>query len=36
MSAVADVLDSVWTLISWLERDPFGAQENYRSFANVI
>ena len=23
MTAVADVLDSLWTLISWLDRPPF-------------
>ncbi len=35
MSAVGDVLDSVWTLVSWLERDPFGGQEGYNNFTKV-
>lgn len=30
MSAVADVLDSLWILISWLGRPPFRGQKHYR------
>ncbi len=36
MSAVADVLDSACTVISWLDRDPFGDQDSYRHVAKVL
>ena len=32
MSAVADILDALWVLISWLERAPFNVQHHYNLF----
>ncbi len=32
MSAVADVLDSVWAVLSWLDRKPFKGQQHYGAF----
>jgi connector enhancer of kinase suppressor of Ras 2 len=32
MAAVADVLDSLWLLISWLDRAPFNAHHHYNLF----
>ena len=32
MSSVADVMDSLWTLISWLDRAPFTGQPHYEQF----
>ena len=32
MSSVADILDALWVLISWLERAPFNVQHHYNLF----
>ena len=32
MAAVADVLDSVWSLLSWLDRAPFSDHKHYTEF----
>jgi hypothetical protein len=32
MSAAADVLDALWTLVLWLDRPPFRSQQHYDVF----
>ena len=32
MSAAADVLDALWTLVLWLDRPPFQGQQHYDAF----
>ncbi len=36
MAAVADILDSVWSLISWLDRAPFNQQHHYNIFKSEL
>ena len=36
MAAVADILDSMWVLISWLDRAPFNEQHHYNLFKSEL
>jgi hypothetical protein len=36
MSAAADVLDSLWNLILWLDRPPFRGQQHFDEFKRTF